>query len=215
MKFHSDLRKSFGDNHRQNYAAYNKSSIFEPVAVNHSNEIKRNIMKTQSKSSFVPKLHEETPFNRKLKEFWSKDEYVTQYGTPASTRGYFEKEFNKTKILNNQNTGTKFENHGKKNPFKTTTPLYEKNSNVDADLQTTLNSAKDKRINDLNSNIFNDKVINYINMHSLRKTKIYLEELSPLCPLKIILRITIGSLNINQKIFLIGRETLLVHISIG
>jgi hypothetical protein len=161
MKFSSEFKKSFTDNHRRNYAAYNKSSIFEPVQPIKPDD-SRNLIKMQSKSAFVPKLKEETPFNRKLKEFWSKDEYLTQYGTKNSTLGFIQKEYSKANEEHKVNQKKVFE---KKSPIekqegdKNVTNTQKNNSSELEEKKVELSKlkcAKERRLSELNSNIFNE-----------------------------------------------------------
>jgi hypothetical protein len=162
MKFGSEVKKSFTENHRRNYAAFNKSSIFDQVQPVDSGDFKRNMNKMQSKSSFVPKLKEETPFNRKLKEFWSKDEYLGQYGTQFSTRGFIQKENLKA---NQEHLAKQIKRVGLKSKkeeekLKVNNPItqqVESSQNEEKKLELSkLKCAKERRLSDLNSNIFNE-----------------------------------------------------------
>jgi hypothetical protein len=161
MKFGSEVKKSFTENHRRNYAAFNKSSIFDQVQPDVSHDFKRNFNKMQSKSSFVPKLKEETPFNRKLKEFWSKDEYLGQYGTQFSTRGFIQKEYLKANqehlAKQNKRVGLKSKNEEKLKLNNPITQQVESSQNEEKKLELSkVKCAKERRLSDLNSNIFNE-----------------------------------------------------------
>lgn len=161
-------KKDFSDNHRQNYQAYNKSSIFDtPVSkTNSSGNVNKaqTLARTKTKSTFVPKFNEESAFNRKLKEFWTKDEYMKDYGTTTTSVGFLEKEDGQNqkrdKSLCNAKERRIFDMH----PTSTVedvkkmtraTSFYEKNSYSE---RKNTENAREKRLNDMNSNIFNDPV---------------------------------------------------------
>jgi hypothetical protein len=170
MKFSNESKKKFSDNHRLNYASYNKSSIFEPVKIDYSNEINKALIKTRTLTSFVPIVKEETPFNRKLKEFWNKDEYVKKYGASTSSKGFMQKETNTETETNNNfdklnAKDRKFRdlnpNHKiEENKNYQTISFFEKNSF--SPREELFSSAREKRTNDMNSNIFYDPVRKFI-----------------------------------------------------
>ncbi len=166
MNFGNESKKDFTTNHRANYATYNKSSIFEPANNSHANEEKRTLMRTKTLSCFIPQMVEQTPFNRRIKEFYSNEQYVKEYGTCDSSRGYMNREINSAKKVETSRTellNAKERRFQDLNPthkigenagLTKTTSFFEKSSfKNDGD-----QSAKDRRCGDMNSNIFNDPV---------------------------------------------------------
>lgn len=167
MKFGNEPKKQFTTNHRANYANYNKSTIFDPSKSTFVNDNKRTIMRTKTQSCFIPNLKEETPFNRRIKEFYSNPQYVTDFGKRESSRGYFTREqsANKKKDLDKSvNLTAKDRRFLQLNPshkleesksLTRSASFFEKRSfNYDGAYET----ARDRRCYDMNSNIFNDPV---------------------------------------------------------
>jgi hypothetical protein len=89
------------DDHRKNYVSNNKSDIFfaqnkkEVVKVDHKAMLKEK----RTQSNFVPRFKEETAFDKKVQEFYSKE---SENKGIKSSAGYIEKE----SLVKNKNTGT-------------------------------------------------------------------------------------------------------------
>jgi hypothetical protein len=167
MKFGNEPKKQFTTNHRANYTNYNKSTIFDPSKSTTLNDNKRTLMRTKTQSSFTPNLKEETPFNRRIKEFYSNPQYVKDFGTNRSTRGYLTREHStnkKSDLGKSVNLTAKDRRFLELNPnhkleesksLTRSASFFEKRSFKNDGV---FENARDRRWNDMNSNIFNDPV---------------------------------------------------------
>jgi hypothetical protein len=163
MKFNNERKNLFTTNSRINYESYNKSSIFDPVKVDNQNEVKKNIIKQRTKSTFIPKHIEDTAQNRKFKEIWvsehSKERYSTIQvnNTCVKTEEADKKE---REILSAKERKFQFLNPSHKiENLRKPSSVYEKSSRPET-IDYDKSNARERRASDMISNIFNDPVKN-------------------------------------------------------
>lgn len=135
-------KRQFTSNHRTNYISQNKSTIFDPIK---GENTKSSINYPTPDTTFTPKYREQTPYERKLKEFWNKKESGKEYTpTVKSTIGFIKKqEAEKSEIISKKS--------------KTINIKSRLNKTQSSNLYSSTQSHRERRNNELyNTNIFND-----------------------------------------------------------
>jgi len=163
MKFNNERKNLFTNNSRINYESYNRSSIFDPVKVDNQNEVKKNIIKQRTKSTFIPKHKEDTAQNRKFREIWvsehSKERYSTIQVTNTCTKTQ-ENERKEREILSAKERKFQFLNPSHKiEKIRKPSSVYEKSSRPET-IDYDKSNARERRASDMISNIFNDPIKN-------------------------------------------------------
>lgn len=183
MNFGSNVKKNFTTNHRANYAIYNKSNIFDTVG-NTQSKLKEdtNVNKKAPVKKFEPKFQgqEETAYSRKLKEFYNKDNLITECAADVKTSKNF---ITKDRQRENQTPPKGVLNAREKkllelNPkltvddlktLKTSKSFYEKTT-TENNFDPT-KSTKDFRVSQMDSNIFHDPQLQRTKSQHLLKIK--------------------------------------------
>ncbi len=178
-----EIKKSFGDDSRINYQAYNKSTIFE----NTVKETGTRKLKHQSDDNrFEPKFQDLSSQSRKFKEVWNPNADIDQLKgiRTNSTFGHFRKEHVKrdegveepknldhtwkkklaelNPKLNEQDIKQIADNKG-------TDGFYARRSLI---AEESITTHKDAKVKELQSNIFNDLVKIILNFIDRIKMKI-------------------------------------------
>ena len=173
------MNKEFSNNHRQNYAQYNKSNIFDTGGSYDTFQWKDTNKKSQN--TFIPKYSNESAQERKMKEYGNNFSHKEQ-GVKINSNVVFKENSSKNKSENekieqppqrvervnqqNQILNAKEKRLLDLNPqlkledvknMNRATSVYQQKSFTNS-TQNKNFTATDRRTNDQNSNIFNDPV---------------------------------------------------------